>query len=178
MIVLVPAVYTAATYVADVLVRPEQIAKKARRAADRKKKPLLNIGAGTPGSSVRSFIIGPTLWGDVNLDIAAPKRTRHGPDRVSYGDACNLRGWKRGQFGACIASHVIEHVDDPEKAMRELHRVTDGPLFVIVPKWWAPHTWVHPGHQWFIDDRGKVSPLHESPRAKRTKQIRHRRKRR
>lgn len=142
--------YTAATYVQDVVVKPAMIAKVAREHADRVGKPLLNVGAGTPGSSLRVLLLGPTLWGDVNIDLAAPKRVPHGPDRVSYGDACDLREWADGHFGALIASHVLEHVDRPDVALSEFRRVADR-VFVIVPTWWAPHTWLHPGHQWFIE---------------------------
>lgn len=141
--------YAASAYVKDVLVRPEQMARIARAYCQQVRKPLLNVGAGTPASSLRSFVIGPTLWGDVNIDIAAP-RVAHGPDRVSYGDARDLREWPDGHFGAVIASHVLEHLDRPDLALAEWERVADK-VFVVAPSWWAPHTWLHLGHRWFID---------------------------
>ncbi|MDP3910427.1 MAG: class I SAM-dependent methyltransferase [Gemmatimonadales bacterium] len=141
------ACYAVACWLYDVLWRPSIVAREARAAADARGKPLLNVGAGTPGSSLRTFVAGPTLWGDVNLDVAAPRGTP-GPDRVTWGDIHALP-FGDAAFGAAIASHVLEHVADPARAMAELHRVADQ-VFVIVPRWWAPHTWLHPGHRWFI----------------------------
>lgn len=147
---LVPAtLYALGAYAADVIIRPELVAVKARRAARRRGKPLLNVGAGTPGSSVRVAVFGPTRWGDVNTDLAGKGRPVLGrPDRVFRADVEDLP-FPDKSFGAAIASHVIEHVDDPKRAMQELRRVADE-VFVVVPKWWAPHTWMHPGHKWFV----------------------------
>jgi SAM-dependent methyltransferase len=128
--------YTAATYTADVLFRPAVIAARARTAANRRNKPLLNIGAGTRRSSLRAALLGPTLWGDVNIDIAAP-RAEPTPDTVVYGDAHDLSEWPDKHFGAVVASHVLEHLEDPAGALEEWRRVADE-VFVIVPKAWAP----------------------------------------
>ena len=143
------AVWAAVAYVADVLVRPELVARDARRAADAAGKPLLNVGAGTPGTSLRTAVLGPTLWGDVNVDIAAKPGVAHGRG-VSYADAHRLP-FADGEFGALIASHVVEHTDNPAKVLAEFNRVADQ-VFVVVPRWWAPHTWLHPGHKWYVTD--------------------------
>ncbi len=109
------AAFTTGTYAADVLVRPALVARKARAAADARGKPLLNVGAGTPRSSVRAWLLGPTLWGDVNLDIAADGACRvpvspEDSDRVCQGDG-HLLPYADKEFGALIASHVLEHMD-------------------------------------------------------------------
>lgn len=137
-------------YVADVLVRPMEAADEARAFARRVGKPLLNVGAGTPGTSLRSAVLGPTLWGDINVDIAAARDVPHGPSAVSYGDAEALP-FADKSFGAVIASHVVEHTERPAAVLAELERVADR-SFIIVPRWWAAHTWAHPGHRWFITD--------------------------
>ncbi|HIK59921.1 MAG TPA: class I SAM-dependent methyltransferase [Planctomycetes bacterium] len=145
--------FTVLTYVADVLFRPALAAKKARRAADARGKPLLNVGVGTPRSSVRALLFGPTLWGDVNLDIAAveacsvPAETEDGA-RVCQGDA-HVLPYEDKEFGALIASHVLEHLEDPIGALKEWDRVADE-LFIIVPLWWTPHALLHPGHKWIF----------------------------
>ncbi len=155
------AAWIAGAYLVDVIVRPVFVAASARRAADSRGRPLLNIGAGTPGSSLRSLLLGPTLWGDVNLDSAATG-TDHGPDRVTFGDVLDLSEWPDGHFGAAIASHVLEHVEDPDQALAELYRVTAGPVFVVTPPWWAPHTYTHPGHRWLVSSDGRTwTPLHQ-----------------
>lgn len=154
--------YALGAYVADVIVRPHLAAQKAKVVRGQSGKPVLNIGAGTAGSSLRVALLGPTLWGDVNIDIAADKRVPDGPRAVSWGDACDLSKWPDKHFSAVIASHVLEHVNDPHQAVREWHRVADH-VYILVPRWWAPHTWTHPGHQWFItgdgDNLGSITPL-------------------
>ena len=157
------AAYAGCAYVYDVLWRPHVVAKRARIDADLAGKPLLNIGAGTPGSSVRSLLLGPTLWGDVNMDINAHRYAPVGPDSVCYGDAHDIRNPETGEpypdgfFGAVVASHVIEHVEDPDRALAELARVAHNGaqnVHIIVPLWWCPHTWGHPGHRWYFDKDG------------------------
>lgn len=143
--------FAASAYVKDVVVRPRQVAQLARSYCDRVRKPLLQVGAGTPGSSIATALFGPTLVGDVNLDIAAPAGVP-GRGRVVYGDAQDLSAWPDGSFGAVFASHVLEHVDRPDLALSEWRRVADK-AFIVVPQWWCPHTWLHPGHRWFIDSK-------------------------
>jgi hypothetical protein len=150
--------WTVGAYVWDVLVIPAQVAREARAAANTFGGPLLNVGAGTPGSSLRVALFGPTLWGDCNVDIAAPRDVTHGPDRVSYGDALNLP-FVDNQFGAVIASHIVEHVEDPHAAVVEMQRVSRGPVYIIVPKWWNPVTWLYDDHRWYISQRGRVYAL-------------------
>jgi len=148
--------FAAGAYVLDVLVRPAEAAAVARQRAHLRNKPLLNIGAGTPQSSMRSGLFGPTLWGDANLDLAAPELAP-GPDWVSFGDAHALP-FPDKYFGAVIASHVLEHVDHPHAVLAELHRVADE-VYVITPPWWTPHAWLHPGHQWLRRPDGHFVPL-------------------
>ena len=60
--------------------------------------------------------------------------------------------------GAAFCSHVIEHVDDPEKAMKELHRVADS-VFVCTPEWWDPTTYFWPGHKYVRVPSGRFIKL-------------------
>jgi hypothetical protein len=141
--------YVAGAYVNDALVRPKQIAGLARGYCDRVGKPLLNLGAGMPETSLRALIFGSSLYGDVNLDKSAP-RIPHGPDRVSYGDPCNLRDWSDRHFGAVIACNILEQLERPDAALTEWRRVADR-VFVVVPKWWSPSTWLNFSNRWYID---------------------------
>jgi SAM-dependent methyltransferase len=156
------AAWAVGAYCYDVLWLPHRTAKKARAKATELDGPLLNVGAGTPNSSLRVAMAGPTLWGDVNVDIAAARDVPHGPDQVSYGDAQDLP-FPDSTFACVIASHVVEHVPDPQRAIREMERVCYGPTFIIVPKWWCPHTWLHAGHRTFIADSGRIYPLWPQP---------------
>lgn len=162
-------VYTAGAYTLDVVVRPAVVARRARAAADRRGKPLINVGAGTARSSLRTLLLGPTLWGDVNVDLAAhPEEaclvpatvesswgssprgvlTRARNARVCRADALALP-YADKEFGALLASHVLEHLDDPLAALAEWERVADE-VFVVVPKWWDPAAILHPGHRWLF----------------------------
>lgn len=149
--------YIAGAYAIDVMIRPEIVAKRARRAANARGKPLLNVGCGTKGSSLRVFLLGHTGWGDVNCDVAAKASCDQSGKLACTCDTMHLP-WKDKQFGAVIASHVLEHVEDPERALMELDRVADE-VFVITPPWWAPHTYLHPGHRWFVSSTGQYLRL-------------------
>ena len=150
--------YILGSYVWDVWIRPKKEALKAKNRAKQLKKPMLNVGAGTPDSSLRAALLGPQLAGDVNVDISAPKGTPHGPDRVSHADVQDLP-FKDKEFGVAYTSHLLEHVDDPQKALSELHRVADE-VVNVTPRWWAPHTWLYPDHKWYVSgDQKTFIPL-------------------
>lgn len=146
------AAYLAATYVIDVPIRRWHAARSARKYADAQGKPLLNIGAGTN----KTAFYGPTLYGDVNCDLSGRKDCPHGtPGEVTYADAQDLSQFRDGEFGAVLASHLLEHLPNPQKALSEWLRVVGGDkdaLFVITPCPWVPHTWLHPGHLWYATD--------------------------
>jgi ubiquinone/menaquinone biosynthesis C-methylase UbiE len=144
--------YCAGAYVLDVPARRAYWAARARRHADAKGKPLLNLGAGTNTSA----LFGSTLYGDVNVDLCGRADVPHGtPGMITYADAHDLSAFGHGQFGAVLASHVLEHLSEPRRALAEWTRVVGGDpaaLFVVTPSWWAPHTWLHPGHAWWFTD--------------------------
>lgn len=141
----------AASYVLDVPMRREAAARAARAWADRVGRPLLNVGAGTGASA----LFGSTLYGDVNIDLAGRKDVPHGtPGVVTWADAQDLP-FPTGSMGAVLASHILEHLPDPRRAVSEWLRVVGGDpraLFIVTPSWWAPHTWLHPGHLWYFPD--------------------------
>lgn len=138
------------SYIVDVPIRRASAAKRARAYARMRGGPLLNVGAGTN----RSALFGATLYGDFNTDLAGIRGVPHGtPGVVTYADAENLP-FETGSIGAVLASHVLEHLPHPDRALAEWRRVTGDPeaLFVVTPSWWAPHTWLHAGHLWYFPD--------------------------
>ena len=141
----------AATYALDVPVRRELAARAARACARARGLPLINVGAGTD----QTAMFGATLYGDVNVDLAGRRDVPHGtPGGVTYADAERLP-FATGAFGALLASHVLEHLPHPGRAIREWLRVVGGDprcLFVVTPSGWAPHAWLHPGHLWYFPD--------------------------
>lgn len=73
-------------------------------------------------------------------------------------DIQNLRMFKNNQFGAVYASHVLEHVEDPNAALRELHRIAEN-VFVITPLPLWPSAWPDPDHKWFFWGTKKIAPM-------------------
>lgn len=117
------------------------IFNQATDAAKMTGKPLLNAGC---GSAYVELI-------DVNLDIALKKA----PNFLS-GDIQNLWMFHNKQFGAVYASHVLEHVEDPDTALRELHRVAEH-VFVITPLPLWPSAWLEPDHKWLLWGTRKIA---------------------
>lgn len=147
----------AGAYVYDVYLRPQAIAKQARGAADARGKPLLNVGAGTNRSSARVLVFGDTAWGDVNTDISGTGRPQLGnPRHVYYMDAQEIP-FPDKFFGAVIASHVLEQVDDPLRALEEMHRVADE-VYCVCTRWWDTWAWMHPGQKWCLTREGRFVP--------------------
>ena len=113
---------------------------EAKKAAEISGKPLLNVGCKAAY----------TKSSDVNLDII-PRKV----PRFIRGDIQNLYMFEDKQFGAVYASHVLEHVEDPDAALSELDRVADK-VFIITPLPLWPWTWLHPGHKWVLWGTRKV----------------------
>ena len=118
------------------------IIHQARQAADKAGKPMLNAGCGSAYTELS----------DVNLDIV-PRQV----DNFVCGDIQNLRMFKDKQFGAVYASHVLEHVQNPDIALSELRRVAEK-VFIITPLPLWPWAWLHPEHKWVFWGTRKVAP--------------------
>jgi SAM-dependent methyltransferase len=116
------------------------IFEEAKNAARSARKPLLNAGCGN------AYI----EQSDVNMD-AAQKRVAN----FVNGDIQNMWMFHDKQFGAVYASHVLEHVEDPDAALKELHRVADA-VFVITPLPFWPSAWLGHGHKWVFWHRKRI----------------------
>jgi ubiquinone/menaquinone biosynthesis C-methylase UbiE len=96
---------------------------------------------------------------DINLDIVS----RDVP-RFILGDIQKLNMFRNKQFGAVYASHVLEHVEDPDAALKELNRVADK-VFVITPLPILPWAWLHPDHKWIMWGTMKLCKLPQNGRS-------------
>jgi SAM-dependent methyltransferase len=123
--------------------------RAARKTARVCGKPLLNVGC------KRSY----TERSDVNLDLV-PRNVPH----FVRGDIQNLDMFTDKQFGAVYASHVLEHVEDPDTALLEMHRVAEH-VFVITPLPIFPWAWFHPDHRWILWHTRKVCRVPNGLRA-------------
>lgn len=125
-------------WLAHAMIERKSLYKKAREDADAAGKPLLVVGAP----------YGMYGCGDVVLD---PKDTGECPNVVT--ESVEAIPFPDKHFGAVFASHVLEHVCDPHKALAELHRVADR-VYIAWPRPWRTISWANPGHAWLMTQKG------------------------
>jgi len=123
-----------AFWLAHALLERRSLYAKARKAADVVGKPLLVVGAP----------YGMYGCGDVVLD---PKDTGECPNVVT--ESVESIPFPDKHFGAVFASHVLEHVCHPQRALSELHRVADS-VYIAWPRPWRTIAWANPGHTWLM----------------------------
>jgi SAM-dependent methyltransferase len=111
------------------IIRPA-VAREAREYADKVGKPMINIGCGE------------TDWGDVNVDIV-PRNVKG----FMQLDVSKPMPFKDKEFGSALASHILEHLEDPDSALAEWHRIADR-VYVLVPSLWNAWSWLTPEHKW------------------------------
>lgn len=109
---------------------------QAREYAERVGKPLLNIGSG----------FDPRFVGDINMDIRDPEEQLH-PNYVQA--SIYAIPYPDKYFGAAFASHVLEHLDDPQAAIDEVSRVADR-VYICVPMAISIADALYPGHKWIF----------------------------
>jgi SAM-dependent methyltransferase len=124
-------------WLAHALYERRSLYAQALKAARQEGKPLLVVG--TP--------YGMYGCGDVTLD---PKDTGECPNVVT--ESVEAIPFSDKHFGAVFASHVLEHVCEPEKALAELHRVADH-VYIAWPRPWRTIAWVNRGHTWLMTKR-------------------------
>lgn len=70
--------------------------------------------------------------------------------------------FKDKAFDYVIASHIIEHMDDPERFCQELARVSKRG-FIASPTELAEHMFFWPFHKWYVNKLGNRLILHPKP---------------
>lgn len=83
--------------------------------------------------------------GDVNVDLDGSECPVHVQASIE-----DLNMFSDGEFGAAFVGHILEHVDDIEKAYSELVRVSDDGVYVAYPDWYSMIAHIHPDHKWLI----------------------------
>lgn len=116
--------------------RAEALALELKRQSGG--KPILSIGAKR------------NPFGDTRCDINPCSAD------VEPCDAHCLFQYADKQFSVAYLSHVIEHLDDPDKAMREAQRVADN-VIALTPPPYSLLAWTCPDHKWiFWDEKNKL----------------------
>jgi len=105
-------------------------------------KPMLVVGApkGAHGC------------GDMNIDIVDSNEC---PSFIQA-DVEDLYMFHDTQFGSCFCGHVLEHVNDIEKAFNEMNRVSDK-VFIAHPPWHSLTAYLDPTHKWIIYSAPPIS---------------------
>jgi len=132
--------YTIGMHIYDYYIRKEQVLTEARAYSASTGKPLLNVGSSC------------YCVGDINLDII---NSGCCPNFVQ-GTIEDLSMFTDKQFGAVFASHVLEHTEDPDKALAEMNRVADN-VFLVLPSWFNPFAWLTPEHKWVFWDHDNLN---------------------
>jgi len=118
---------------------------RARQEANRLNLPLVNYGCQTSEPYISQS--------DLNLDIIprnVPNFELIPPDgRIPLPD----------NSAVIFASHVLEHVNNPDKVLEDMTRV--GPTYLALPKWWNIQNWISPRHKWLFTKYGAISTPYE-----------------
>lgn len=142
------ATFAVLAYGYDALVRPKLAVAKAEKQAGG--KPVLHVVSTSKIGTARAIILGPSQRGDVNANVSGYAKE----GGVSNADLSRLP-FSDNTFGAVVAAHSLESSADPAAALRELHRVSSGPVYVLASPWWAPHAWLNFSHQWLKTPSGE-----------------------
>lgn len=104
---------------------------------------ILEVGCGSGGSY--AFRPRSTSWDTIYLDIEAPRR---GIENYVVADAHSLP-FRGGSFTRIYASHVIEHLEEPRRFLRECYRVLKlgGELHVYTPNFLSRNARSDPRHK-------------------------------
>ena len=117
----------------------------ARDEADRRGRPLLNVGC----PSTRLLRAHPC--GDVCLDSDIRRLAGCQAWEQCLADVREIP-YPAGTFGAALASHVLEHLptpEDAERALAELHRVAEV-VYVVSPSPLNMVAWAVPDHHLWV----------------------------
>jgi hypothetical protein len=126
---------------------------EAKATANRLNKPLLNAGCGF--KYWRAI-----MESAVNMD-AVPQDV---PNFV-LGSIEDMSMFYDKQFGSVFCAHVLEHVNNLEKAKAELERVADY-QFIITPSPLFLSSWLLPEHIRVFNDTEGMSVLAEIPKVR------------
>ena len=128
----------------------------ARARADQVGKPLLVVGGPYGDNPFRCLLdLRAHGHGDVCLDIEA--RACEGAPTAVVADVRDIP-FPAGHFGACLVSHVLEHmptIADCEQAVRELSRVADV-VYVAGPRKTSLLAHIIPDHHLWVEEEDGV----------------------
>jgi len=135
-ILYLPFIYEGVVQSYEIYLRTKYY-NKAHKISRKLKKPLLVVGRPRFAHG-----LGPPLHGcgDICVDIEGCPEC----PKSKKADVTNLP-FKDKQFGAVFCSHVLEHIKNPKKAIKELARVGNY-VVILFPTKLSILARIHPGH--------------------------------
>ena len=120
-------------------------------------KNLADIGCGaTPDKNAKyafDLSIAPIFHRGSGLAIDVKEIEKNGTKFIEA--PCENLPVKDKFFDVSITKHMIEHVDDPIKACKEIMRVSKEGI-IICPSMFAEYIFTRPYHKWFVTYRGNT----------------------
>ena len=117
-------------------------------------QPCMRVLDAGCGEGTLSFLLAERGATVVACDISEPNieyaKKQPNPHHIEFltADLENLP-FEDGSFDLVISSHVLEHLPDFEKGLREIMRVTRSQAVVAIPTVFSPCSLVQVGHGWF-----------------------------
>ena len=108
------------------------VANTLSRGSD---KPTISVGAGCGQRGAFPS------WGDLKCDIEPS-------GDCFYCDVMDLSEVPDKIYSVALASHVLEHVENPEYALKEIQRIADN--VVVLPSWSSPTAYLARSHRHVI----------------------------
>lgn len=83
---------------------------------------------------------------DVRADIRPPI------NKVANLVVCDVYSlpFRDKTFTYVVASHLVEHLESPRKALVEMKRVCFGVIHLFYPQYFSPFAYLDPDHKWII----------------------------
>lgn len=135
-------------------VEANQKFKLAEQVALARGGPLVVV-AGPYGSPILGQFFHLAFHGCGNICVDIDPRSCEGCPYI-YGDIRNLP-LANGEAGSVFASHILEHmpnIEDEASAWWELHRISNGNVFVCMPRKDSLGGWLPSGHHLWVQESG------------------------
>ena len=137
----------------------QAVHNQIREIAPNQDKPILNVGAGCIdlGPNTVNCDKFQTVNGYNRIEAMCPCKK----DKIEYCDLEKL-AYPDKQFSIAVASHVLEHTDNPKQALSELQRVSDKQI-ILTPKPWDISSYFIPTHKYVFTDPYKAEGVRIYP---------------
>ena len=116
-------------------------------------KSALDVACGTGyGSALLGEKAAAVFGVDLSAEAVGHARRHYGSPKVHFAQSgCLALPFPSGQFDLVVAFEIIEHLEDPEAFLAELHRVLHPSGLLLLST---------PNRLYYTEERGEVNPFH------------------